>query len=206
MYLQEKYKITKGSDLISRMFTGKKAFVELARSSEGVIRDLINIFTKAFFDSQKRARKSIDKKSITESAQQWFEQDKAQYLDENLMLALQRIVNEVIGNRKARAFLLPRQLEKNSIIQGLFDARVLHQLQRGYADKDNPGVRYNIYSVDYGTYVDLIGTSKQPQLELKLLSEEEREDQEEEVVVPFDDRRAIRRIILTESVLLPAQS
>jgi hypothetical protein len=37
--------------------------------------------------------------------------------------------------------------------------------------KDNPGVRYNIYSIDYGTYVDLIGTSKEPQLELELFEE-----------------------------------
>ena len=186
-YLKEKYSINSGDDLATRLFTGKKAFSELARASEGVVRDLINIFTKSFFNSQKKSRQNIDKKSITDSAQQWFEQDKAQYLDERLTGVLQRIVNEVIGNKKARAFLLPRQLEKNVIIQGLFDARVLHHLQRGYADKDNPGVRYNIYSVDYGTYVDLIGTSKQPELEL--FPSDQKDGADEEVLVPFDDKR-----------------
>jgi hypothetical protein len=71
-------------------------------------------------------------------------------------------------------------------------------MQRGYADKDNPGVRYNIYTLDYGTYVDLIGTSKQPQLLLY-----ETAGEPSDIVVPFDDKRSIRRIILTEQILDP---
>jgi hypothetical protein len=69
-------------------------------------------------------------------------------------------------------------------------------MRRGYADKDNPGVRYNIYSLDYGTYVDLKHTSKQPEIDFF-------EDREEssDFVVPFDDRRKIRRIILTSDIL-----
>ena len=82
------------------------------------------------------------------------------------------------------------------MIQRLFDARVLHHLQRGYADKDNPGIRYNIYTLDYGTYVDLLGTSKQPSPDFTT-------DRlgEKEFVVPFDDKRSIRRIILPQSAL-----
>ena len=67
-------------------------------------------------------------------------------------------------------------------------------MQRGYADKDNPGVRYNIYTIDYGAYVDLLGTSKEPELDLL-----ERTDAE--VVVPFDDKRSIRRIVLHKDIL-----
>ena len=48
------------------------------------------------------------------------------------------------------------------MIQRLFDARVIHFVKRGYADKDNPGVRYNIYTLDYGTYVDLLKQLKNP--------------------------------------------
>jgi hypothetical protein len=205
-YLKYTHMVNSGSDLMSRMFTEKKTFEELSRAAEGVIRDLINIFTKAFFDSHKRGRVNIDKKSITESARQWFEQDKSQnHLDDQLQGILQRIVTEVIGEKKARSFLLPRDLERHPVIQSLFDARVLHHLQRGYADKDNPGVRYNIYTIDYGTYVDLIGTSKQPQLNLLDITEEEdgSNDRLNDLVVPFDDKRSIRRIILNESILNP---
>lgn len=44
----------------------------------------------------------------------------------------------------------------------LFDFRVLPFVQRGYADNDNSGVRYNIYTLDYCTCVDLLGTKRGP--------------------------------------------
>jgi hypothetical protein len=185
--------------LQSRLFTEKATFQELARASEGVVRDLINIFTKAYFDALRRRRDSIDRKAILDAARGWFEQDKAQHLDDSLHEVLRRIVDEVIGNRRARSFMLPRELEHHPVVQRLFDARVLHHMQRGYAHKDNPGVRYNIYSLDYGTYVDLLGTSKQP--ELTLAAVDENQERDEEFAVPFDDKRAIRRILLTEDVL-----
>lgn len=194
-YLQDKYFVKTSRQFSSRLFTERNTCAELARAAEGVIRDLINIFTQAVFHAQRRGRESIDKKAIVESARQWFEQDKAQYLNDHLQDALRHIVDEVIGKRKARSFLLPRQLEKNQTIQQLFDARVLHHMQRGYADKDSPGVRYNIYTIDYGAYVDLIGTSKEPELELR----NEREGPD--IIVPFDDRRSIRRIVLDASIL-----
>ena len=50
-------------------------------------------------------------------------------------------------------------------------------MQPGHADKDNPGIRYNIYTLDYGTYVDLIGTSKEPQLTLFDMTDVHEEDQ-----------------------------
>jgi hypothetical protein len=194
-YLGNYHRIRSGKDLSSRMFTDRKTFKELARASEGVVRDLINIFSLAFNNAYRRGRTSIDRKALLEAARQWFERDKVQYLDEQLQTALQRIVDEVIGARRARSFLLPRQLERHVVVQRLFDARVLHHMQRGYADKDNPGIRYNIYTVDYGTYVDLMGTSRQPVIELF------EEASDVNLVVPFDDKRSIRRIILNEKVL-----
>lgn len=83
------------------------------------------------------------------------------------------------------------------MIQRLFDARVIHFVKRGYADKDNPGVRYNIYTLDYGTYVDLLKTAKKPDGYLPLDENMSSRD----IVVPFDDKRSIRRIILTEEML-----
>lgn len=194
-YLREKYSVTTSRQLSSRLFTERGTCAELARAAEGVIRDLINIFTQAFFHAQRRSRESIDKRAIVESARQWFEQDKAQYLNDHLQEVLRRIVDEVIGKRKARSFLLPRHLERHPTIQLLFDARVLHHMQRGYADKDNPGVRFNIYTIDYGAYVDLLGTSREPELDLQ------GDRVGSDVVVPFDDKRSIRRIVLDQGIL-----
>lgn len=196
----EGLKIKSGEDLQSKLFTEKKVFKELARASEGVVRDLINIFTKSFFESCKRKRDSIDRAAVTSSAREWFEQDKAQHLSPNLNAFLRRVMTEVIGSRKARSFLVPRDLQGHPVLQGLFDARVLHIVQRGYADKDNPGLRYDIYTLDYGTYVELMGTSKQPALEYVTYIPEGHED----VVVPFDDKRSIRRIILGPDYLKDA--
>ena len=193
-YLESNFNIATGRHLASRMFTERNTFAELARACEGVMRDLINIFTQAFFHAQRRGRDNIDKLAVLASARQWFEQDKANYLDDRLQGVLRRIVDEVIGKRRARSFMLPRELEKHPIVQRLFDARVLHHMQRGYADKDNPGVRYNIYAIDYGAYVDLLGTSRAPELELE-------QDGGADMIVPFDDKRSIRRIVLSKETL-----
>ncbi|WP_375515471.1 hypothetical protein [uncultured Nostoc sp.] len=203
-YMESNHKISSSSKFISVVFTNKNILEELVRASEGVARDLINIFSIAYFDAERRSRNNIDKKAILEAARQWFEQDKSQNLDEKLQKLLEKIVGEVIGHRRARSFLLPRVLEKHDVIQRLFDSRVLHLMQRGYADKDNPGVRYNIYTLDYGTYVDLINTSKQPDLQLSIdFGEEYKLENEysEDRVVPFDDKRSIRKVILTDSIL-----
>lgn len=196
-YLRSEYKISSSDDFINLAFTDRSSFAEVVRASEGVARDLINIFSQAYFTPQAKQRGKIEKKPVMDAARQWFEQDKEKNLDEQLTTALRRIVQEVIGKRRARSFLIPRELERHPIIQRLFDARVLHLVRRGYADKDNPGVRYNIYTLDYGTYVDLMNTLKQPQLDFEVMKNGVSED----FVVPFDDKRSIRRIILSKAIL-----
>lgn len=183
---------------VASIFTNKGTFQELVRASEGVARDLINIFLHSYFAAQRKGQEKIDKRTVLEAARKWFEEDKQQNLDENLRLVLQRIVTEVIGHRKARSFLIPRELERNDVIQALFDARVLHLMRRGYADKENPGVRFSIYTLDYGTYVDLLNTSNAPAVDF-----ESGKDVDPEFIVPFDDKRSIRRIVLKDDVLEP---
>ncbi|MBN3034803.1 MAG: hypothetical protein JW861_04400 [Bacteroidales bacterium] len=195
-YLEIDYKISTPKKFIQTIFSNSNVFNELVRASEGVIRDLIIVFSIAFFDSQRLGRNNIDKKTIIEAARQWFEKDKAKNLDDDLQNILRRIVDEVIGTRKARSFMIPRELETHDVIQKLFDARVLHLIKRGYADKVNPGVRYNVYSLDFGTYVDLIQTTKEPDIDLI----DGEEINTEEFIVPFDDKRSIRRIILSEKI------
>lgn len=75
----------------------------------------------------------------------------------------------------------------------MYDARVIHLIKESISGKDVPGLRYNVYSIDYGAYVDLINTTRAP----KGLFETENEDGESEFVnVPTNDYRAIRRAIL----------
>ncbi len=190
--------IDDGKGLASKLFTERKVFQELVRASEGVARDLINIFSKAYFVAHRKGRDKIERNAVLEAARQWFEQDKERNLDDELRTVLRRITDEVIGNRKARSFLLPRELSTHRLIHRLFDLRVLHLVQRGYADKDKPGVRYNIYTLDYGTYVDLMNTIRRPEMGFDLI---EPAEDPSEYVVPFDDKRSIRRIILSKEHL-----
>jgi hypothetical protein len=189
--------IKDGLELASRLFSERAVFEELVRASEGVARDLINIFSKAYFIAHRKGKEKIERSAILEAARQWFEQDKETNLDDHLRLVLRRIIDQVIGDKKARSFLLSRDLSNNPVVQRLFDLRVLHLVQRGYADKDRPGVRYDIYTLDYGTYVDLLNTSKRPDLGFLAMEDPD----PVEFIVPFDDKRSIRRIILTESTL-----
>jgi hypothetical protein len=94
----------------------------------------------------------------------------------------------VIASRRARAFLIEAG-HPPDLITTLFDARVLHVLKRNISAHDQPGVRYDVYKLDYGCYVDLLTTAKTP---LGLLQYEDGSYTE----VPPDDYRAIRRAIL----------
>jgi hypothetical protein len=196
-YLERQFGIRTGQELASKLFPERAVFQELVRASEGVARDLLNIFSTSFFSVHRKGKEKVERGAILEGARQWFEQDKEGNLDASLRRVLRRITDEVIGTRRARSFLLPRELSDHPVIQKLFDLRVVHLVLRGYADKDKPGVRHNIYSLDYGTYVDLLNTSKKPDLGFVFHQGEP----EEEFIVPFDDKRSIRRIILTERIL-----
>src|SRR5665213_1103416 len=76
------------------------------------------------------------------------------------------------------------------MIDDLFDARLLHILKKAVTAHDRPGVRYLVYKLDYGCYVDLLVTAKAPG---GLLASDE---SEAFIEVPPDDYRAIRRAIL----------
>ncbi|MFC1969079.1 hypothetical protein ACFLVF_01145 [Chloroflexota bacterium] len=197
-HLETKYGVTSSNQLVSQLFTQRPTFQELVRASEGVIRDLLNVFSIAYFDSKRFGKSKIELSAIEQAASQWFQTDKFQNLDSTLMTKLTRIVYSTIGERRARSFMIDIDLEKHPIIQRLSDYRILHLIKRGYADKDNPGRRYSIYTLDYGTYVDFKRTLKQPELDfVEFRNERELEDR----IVPFDDKRSIRRIILDKKIL-----
>ncbi len=83
--------------------------------------------------------------------------------------------------------------ENDVLIDYLYDARILHIIKQNVSSKDTPGVRYNVYSIDYGCYVDLINTARAPK---GLFEAEIDDDQTEFIDVPRDDYRSIRRAIL----------
>jgi hypothetical protein len=115
-----------------------------------------------------------------------------------LSTLLDHIVDEVIGSRRARAFLFSNNL-RDSRVDQLFDSRLLHVLKRNISSHDEPGARYDVYKIDYGCYVDLINTAKMPEG----LFEVDDGDEGHYIEVPRDDYRSIRRAILKLDDILP---
>lgn len=193
------YGIRDATSFRSRVFTERATFVELVRAGEGVVRDFLGIFGAAFFKATGSGRQKIDLHSVEEAARDWYETDKSASLSGQQHTALQRIIRDVIGSRQTKMFMISREQADHPMILSLFDLRLLHLIERGYSDKENPGLRYNIYALDYGTYVDLKRTKVEV---VGVLFEADEEQQEEggERLVPLADKRSIRRVILQTSI------
>jgi len=179
--------------LIREAFTQINTFDELVRASEGVPRDAINIVIQA---AQYAGLNPIAVEDIRRAAHAWYQRDKetAVKSKEKASELLHWVIGEVIGERRARAFLL-RTDTKDELIEALFDARILHILKRNISTHDDPGVRYNVYKLDYGCYVNLISTAKSPE-GLLPLDEADPMGVAQYIEVPPDDYRAIRRAVL----------
>jgi hypothetical protein len=181
--------IKSAEDLMRTAFTQVNTFEELVKASEGVPRDAINILSIA---AQKASDRKISIFDIRSAARNWYLRSKeaAVNSDPEAQRLLHWIIDQVIGARRSRAFLL-RSGTRHHLIDTLFDERVLHVIKRGMSSRDEPGVRYDAYKIDFGTYVELISTDRAPMGLLPVDAEEK-----QFIDVPPDDYRAIRRAIL----------
>lgn len=185
------HNIENPEQLRSEIFTNVSSFEEFVRASEGVARDSINIIANA---AMKADDSKISVNHIRSAAKMWYirDKEKAVSMRSDALDLLRWIIDKVIGQRNARAFL--HQANNNSrLIDYLFDSRVLHVIKQNVSGQDTPGIRYTVYSVDYGCYVDLINTTKAPK---GLFEIETDPDQSEFIEVPVNDYRSIRRAIL----------
>ncbi|MCZ6652653.1 MAG: hypothetical protein O7D91_06455 [Planctomycetota bacterium] len=178
--------------IIRQAFTETRAVEEFVRSCEGVPRDAIHILGLA---AQSALAERISVQHIRVAARNWYQRDKetAASSNEEAHSLLHWIIDEVIGQRRARAFLLLSGTT-DRLIDSLYDSRVLHLLKRSVSTHDRPGIRYDVYKIDYGCYVDLISTAREPQGLLPAGGSDEGDAQF--VDVPPDDYRSIRRAIL----------
>jgi hypothetical protein len=185
---------------IGRAFTQKNAFAEFVRASEGVPRDAINVLGLA---AQKANDDNISMSHVREAARAWYNRgkEKAIATNEKALALLRWIIADVIGERRARAFLLRADV-KDTLIDYLFDSRLIHIMKENISSKDQPGVRYNAYSLDYGCYAELINTTAAP---LGLMSVDNEEGEQEYVDVPRTDYRSIRRAVLNLDEFYNAQ-
>lgn len=192
----EKYNLVIG-DLFSE-YTG---FHELVRASEGVARDFLSVFAMGYFEAYlpatPKGRDRIAIEDVRRAARDWYLKDKlgAAKSTRDLVAVLDGIITHVIGDKKARMFMVPQDLVRHDVLQQLFDRRLVHRLRRGWSHPSRPGERYDIFTIDCGAYVELVATRNKP--EGFLFAAQSNDD----VVVPFEDKRSIRRIVLDRGKL-----
>lgn len=175
--------------LRTSLFNQNPTFEEFVRAAEGVPRDALHLLAVA---AQAGFGSIFTIPVVRKSAETWYTRDKLTSISEakSIVEFLQRVIEEVIGHRKARAFLFRSDAKRNEI-EELFDARLLHILKKNISSHDKPGIRYNAYKLDYGCYVNLMNTAAAT----KGLFNSESESY---VDVPPDDWRSIRNAILED--------
>lgn len=189
------------SDLIGSLFTQITSLQEVIRAAEGVPRDALSIVGRA---GLRAGGSKIAVAHVREAAAQLYTTTKAAQLNgiPEARALLDRILGDVISGRKARAFLIKQDQTQDALMQQLVDDRILHIIKRGWSGKDKPGERYDVLQIDYGCYVQLLGTNAAPQGLLGGDDDEEFSAVMGDVQVPDEDYRAIRRAILDLPAIL----
>ncbi len=134
----------------------RNTFPELVRAAEGVPRDAINIAALA---AQHAHDEPIGLLDVRRAARDWYLRDKQTAINANepARQMLRRLIDEVVGRRHSRTFLLDQLVSaRHETIDELYDARLLHVLRHGIVDRRNPGMLYDGFAIDYGCYVGLL--------------------------------------------------
>jgi hypothetical protein len=176
---------------LSDVFSQTTAFDEFVRAAEGVPRDAINIISLA---AQTAIASKISIAHIRKSAQKWFQINKHNALNSRprAVALLDQIINEVIGVRKSRGFLISN--EKNyEQLDYLYDMRIIHVLKQGVSAQNAVGKKYTLYSLDYGCYVELMSSKNAP---LGLIIETDENNALQYIEVPRSDYRSVKNSIL----------
>jgi Cdc6-like AAA superfamily ATPase len=144
-------------ELVTGLFTDRDggAFHELVHASQGVVRDFLSLFSKAFEFSASRGANKIDRQSIRRAARDHYEQAKARNLPVVEETVLERIFHHIESRGETDLFYLPHDVEEEQVVQALHDHRLIYLVERGKTFQGNPR-RYQQYAVDYGLYASLI--------------------------------------------------
>lgn len=149
-------------EFIREAFADARAFAELVRAAEGVPRDALNV---AIVAAEHADERPISIRDVRAAARTWYRRDKAPAAMANpeAWELLLWIIDRVIGPRGGRAFLVQTSDAQHHLVRSLYDARVLHVVRRNVALRDHPGVRYHVYTIDYGCYFDVVVASQRSQ-------------------------------------------
>lgn len=151
--------------LIQAIFD-RDAFAELVLAAHGIPRDAINIAALA---AQHAHDQPIGVDQVRRAARDWYLRDKQAALTTNQAARdlLRRIIDEAVGRRRTRSFLLDQETTTHrDTIDELYDARLLHVQRRGIQTPHRPGTLYDCFAIDYGCYATLLA-DRNPHVRLR---------------------------------------
>jgi hypothetical protein len=131
------------------------AFPELVRAAEGIPRDAICIASNA---AQHAGSRPIKERQVSIAARDWCMQDKegSAVANDKAIELLHWLVDEVVGSRNSTAFFLQQDTDaQHLLVRYLYDARLLHIISKDVAANDKRGMRFTLFKLDYGLYLDI---------------------------------------------------
>lgn len=183
-------KLSQPQSTFINVFLANQALREILIASAGIPRDFLNIFIGAYtnFIHRNTPHKHMALTDIRSATVSWYEVDKKKAVESNsyAKLMLDKIIKEIIMEKKRCHFLIPEKYETNIILNDLIDLRVIHLRKRGISHKGNKGVRYNVYYIDYSCYTS--SNIYHNKINSNLLNE----------IEAVDDFREIRRVSLDD--------
>ncbi|GBF33409.1 hypothetical protein DCCM_2510 [Desulfocucumis palustris] len=172
------------------VFLANQALREILIASAGIPRDFLSIFINAYtnFVNRNTTQKHMALTDIRTATVAWYEVDKKKAVEsnQNAKIMLDKIIKEIILDKKSCHFLIPEKYETNTILNDLIDLRIIHLRKRGISHKGNKGVPYNVYYLDYACYTS--SNVYHNKINSNLLND----------IETVDDFREIRRISLEE--------
>jgi hypothetical protein len=186
---------------ILRLFTQRRAFVELVRAAEGNCRDFLCIFGQAYFVGYRQVggAAAISIPHVRTGAATWFRNEKEAHVrsEPELRTTLDHIINHVVKPHDSRTFMVSEAKSNHQRLEKLLSERVIHRLNVEYSHPSRPGERFAVFTIDYGAYVASKGALHDPKQNVLLSSEDlaKMAQDEASLVVPFDNYTFIRRII-----------
>ena len=191
---------------IKKLFTQEPAFIELVRAAEGNCRDFICIFAKAYIEGFRRSEnaKTISIPHIQNAAASWYANEKEVNIkkEKDIQATINFLLDRVLKNYKSRTFMVEVGQDEHPKLLRLLNERIIHKLNIKYSHPDRPGLRYELFTLDYGAYVSYHGTVNEPN-QLFLFAEDIAllDEIEKQSILPFDDKRSIRRIVFNPIAL-----
>jgi len=190
---------------ILSLFTQENAFNELCRATGGNCRDCLNIFINAHAEHLRREGDvKISIPSVKRASETWYRTDKLRHIQSSkpkLEDFLNYLIQNIIRDKRSKTFMVSYKDINHPILLDLFSARLLHPTQIVWSHPDQPGEPYHLVTIDYGCYVSIKGSSATPSQMFIFPTHNESEDEIYDDLVPYDDRRSIRRIVVTRNDL-----